>query len=101
MRMSRLLIRTLREPPADAEVAIERDQPKIVYQIQAKFRDEARPRYGLLRGREFLMKDAYSFDLDQDRMRASYQAMYDAYGRIFKRCGLVATPVEASSGAFG
>src|SRR5205085_1737058 len=65
------------------------------------FRDEARPRYGLLRGREFLMKDAYSFDLDQDRMRASYQAMYDAYGRIFKRCGLVATLVEAESGAFG
>src|SRR2546423_1590216 len=84
-----------------AEIASARDLPKTVYQIQAKFRDEARPRFGLLRGREFLMKDAYSIDVDQDGMRASYRAMYDAYGRIFERCGLNALPVEAESGAFG
>src|SRR4051812_33044793 len=84
-----------------AEVVSERDLPRTVYQIQAKFRDEARPRFGLLRGREFLMKDAYSFDLDHDGMQASYRAMYDAYARIFERCRVAASPVEASSGAFG
>ena len=78
-----------------------RDLPVNVYQIQTKFRDEARPRFGLLRGREFVMKDAYSFDVSPDAMRASYQAMYDAYCRIFSRLGLSYTAVEAQSGAIG
>ena len=84
-----------------AEVDSYRDLPLNVYQIQFKYRDEARPRFGLLRTREFIMKDAYSFDASQDGMRASYQAMYDAYCRIFDRMGLTYTPVEADSGAIG
>ena len=84
-----------------AEVDSYRDLPLNVYQVQTKFRDEARPRFGLLRGREFVMKDAYSFDADQDAMRVAYKTMYDAYCRIFDRCGLEYTPVEASSGAIG
>ena len=83
------------------EVDSYRDLPRNVYQIQFKYRDEARPRFGLLRGREFIMKDAYSFDADQDGMRASYQLMYDAYCRIFERLGLSYTPVEADAGAIG
>ncbi|MDP9072030.1 MAG: proline--tRNA ligase [Actinomycetota bacterium] len=78
-----------------------RDLPLNVYQIQTKFRDEARPRFGLLRGREFIMKDAYSFDVSPDAMRASYRAMYDAYCRIFTRLGLSFAPVEAQAGAIG
>ncbi|HEX2040601.1 MAG TPA: proline--tRNA ligase [Acidimicrobiales bacterium] len=78
-----------------------RDLPLNVYQIQFKYRDEARPRFGLLRCREFIMKDAYSFDVSQDAMRASYQVMYDAYCRIFDRMGLTYTPVEADAGAIG
>ncbi|MHC4248515.1 MAG: proline--tRNA ligase [Planctomycetota bacterium] len=78
-----------------------RQMPVTFYQIQTKFRDEERPRAGVLRTREFLMKDAYSFDADQAGLDASYQAMYDAYVRIYERCGLVATPVEAESGAMG
>ena len=78
-----------------------RDLPLNVYQIQFKYRDEARPRFGLLRCREFIMKDAYSFDVSQDGMRASYQVMYDAYCRIFDRMGLGYTPVEADAGAIG
>jgi len=78
-----------------------RDLPFNLYQIQAKFRDEIRPRFGLMRGKEFIMKDAYSFDIDMEGMNVSYQAMYDAYTRIFRRCGLSARPVEADSGAIG
>ena len=83
------------------EVDSYRDLPRNVYQIQFKYRDEARPRFGLLRGREFIMKDAYSFDASQDGMRASYKTMYDAYCRIFDRLGLRYTPVEADAGAIG
>ncbi|HET7489010.1 MAG TPA: proline--tRNA ligase [Acidimicrobiales bacterium] len=84
-----------------AEVDSYRDLPLNVYQIQFKYRDEARPRFGLLRGREFIMKDAYSFDASQDGMRTSYKLMYDAYCRIFDRFGLSYTPVEADAGAIG
>jgi prolyl-tRNA synthetase len=78
-----------------------RDLPVNLYQINWKYRDELRPRFGLLRGREFLMKDAYSFDLDVDGLRASYKKMYDAYHRVFERCGLTFRPVEAQSGEMG
>src|SRR4029453_3648924 len=72
-----------------------RDYPVILYQVQAKFRDEARPRAGLLRGREFLMKDSYSFDLDEDGLRRSYEAHRSAYIRIFDRLGLEYSVVAA------
>ena len=75
--------------------------PVNLYQIQSKFRDEIRPRFGLLRGREFIMKDAYSFDVSMEAADDSYKAMYDAYVKIFKRCGLIAKPVEADTGAIG
>jgi prolyl-tRNA synthetase len=75
--------------------------PLTLYQIQSKFRDEIRPRFGLMRGREFIMKDAYSFDRDDAGQDISYRHMYDAYGAIFSRCGLRYTPVEAESGAIG
>ena len=78
-----------------------RQLPVIVYQIQTKFRDETRPRFGLMRSKEFIMKDAYSFDVSLDAADSSYQAMYDAYRRIFKRCGLAAHPVEADTGTIG
>lgn len=78
-----------------------RELPLNLYQIQGKFRDEMRPRAGLMRGREFIMKDAYSFDVDIEAAARSYQKMYDAYKRIFKRCGLDFRPVEADSGAIG
>jgi prolyl-tRNA synthetase len=78
-----------------------RDLPVNLYQINWKYRDEIRPRFGLLRGREFLMKDAYSFDLDNDGLRESYRQMYDAYHRVFERCGLTFRPVEAQSGEMG
>ena len=78
-----------------------RDLPLILYQIQTKFRDERRPRFGLMRGREFIMKDAYSFDVDEDALDESYQKMYDAYCRIFERCGLNFRAVEADTGAIG
>jgi prolyl-tRNA synthetase len=78
-----------------------RDLPVNLYQINWKYRDELRPRFGLLRSREFLMKDAYSFDLDVDGLRESYRLMYDAYHRIFHRCGLTFRPVEAQSGEMG
>ena len=78
-----------------------RQLPATVYQIQTKFRDEIRPRFGLMRCKEFVMKDAYSFDLDSDAADVSYQKMYEAYLRIFKRCGLDAHPVEADTGAIG
>ncbi len=75
--------------------------PLNLYQIQSKFRDEIRPRYGLMRGREFIMKDAYSFDVDDKACDESYWKMYNAYTRIFKRCGLKFRAVEADSGAIG
>ncbi len=78
-----------------------RQLPVILYQIQAKYRDEARPRFGLMRSREFIMKDAYSFDRDEAGLDESYKLMYDAYGRIFTRCGLSFRAVEADSGAIG
>jgi prolyl-tRNA synthetase len=78
-----------------------RQLPQVWYQIQTKFRDEARPKSGLLRVREFTMKDAYSFDVDFAGLDKSFQDQYDAYCRIFTRCGLKYTAVEASSGAMG
>ncbi|MBX7057448.1 MAG: proline--tRNA ligase [Leptospirales bacterium] len=78
-----------------------RDLPKNVYQIHTKFRDEIRPRFGVIRSREFVMKDAYSFDLDEAGLDRTYQAMRIAYRRIFARLGLDTTPVEADTGAMG
>jgi len=78
-----------------------RDLPVNLYQIQVKFRDEVKPRAGLMRGREFIMKDAYSFDVDDEAARQSYQAMYEAYTAIFKRCGLDFRAVEADTGNIG
>lgn len=78
-----------------------RQLPLSVYQIQNKYRDERRPRFGLMRGREFIMKDAYSFDRDEAGLDKSYQDMYDAYTNIFTRCGLNFRPVEADSGVIG
>lgn len=78
-----------------------RQLPVNLYQIQFKYRDEARPRFGLMRSREFIMKDAYSFDKDQEGLDQSYQDMYDAYARVFTRCGLTFRAVEADSGAIG
>ncbi|MGV3142260.1 proline--tRNA ligase [Staphylococcus simulans] len=75
--------------------------PLTLFQIQSKFRDEKRPRFGLLRGREFIMKDAYSFHADEASLDETYNDMYDAYGRIFKRVGINARPVVADSGAIG
>jgi prolyl-tRNA synthetase len=83
------------------EVRSYRQLPLNCYQIQTKFRDEIRPRFGLMRGREFIMKDAYSFDKDEDGARMSYQKMYDAYHRIFQRCGLQFRAVEADTGLIG
>ncbi|PSF39354.1 proline--tRNA ligase [Aphanothece hegewaldii CCALA 016] len=78
-----------------------RQLPVNLYQIQTKFRDEIRPRFGLMRGREFIMKDAYSFNLDEDCLKKTYQAMDQAYKNIFRRCGLAFRAVEADSGAIG
>ncbi|MEW5722426.1 MAG: proline--tRNA ligase [Thermodesulfobacteriota bacterium] len=86
---------------ARREVRSYRDLPFSLYQIQTKFRDEIRPRFGLMRGREFEMKDAYTFDADEAGADRSYWAMFDAYTRIFKRCGLKFTSVEADSGPIG
>lgn len=83
------------------EVRSYRQLPLNFYQIQTKFRDEIRPRFGLMRGREFIMKDAYSFDKDEPAARLSYQKMYDAYHRIFARCGLNFRAVEADTGLIG
>ncbi|KAA1180818.1 proline--tRNA ligase [Paenibacillus sp. B2(2019)] len=83
------------------EISSYRKLPVTVYQIQTKFRDERRPRSGLLRGREFLMKDAYSFDISSEGLDKSYHQMFDAYHRIFKRCGLKFRAVHADSGAIG
>lgn len=83
------------------EVRSYRDMPLILYQIQNKFRDEIRPRFGLMRGREFAMKDAYSFDVDEEAAAKSYEKMFDAYNRIFERCGLKFRAVEADTGTIG
>ncbi len=83
------------------DISSHRQLPVNLYQIQTKYRDEARPRFGLMRSREFIMKDAYSFDRDYEGLDASYKAMYDAYARIFTRCGLTFRPVEADTGAIG
>jgi prolyl-tRNA synthetase len=78
-----------------------RQLPLNLYQIQTKFRDEIRPRFGLMRGREFIMKDAYSFHVDEDSLKKTYHAMDQAYRRIMTRCGLKFRPVDADSGAIG
>ncbi len=78
-----------------------RDLPKNLYQIQTKFRDEIRPRFGLMRGREFIMKDGYSFDADEAGAEETYRRMYEAYMRIFSRCGLAFRAVEADTGTIG
>ncbi|MEF3254083.1 MAG: proline--tRNA ligase [Deferribacterales bacterium] len=78
-----------------------KDLPVTLYQIQTKFRDEVRPRFGLMRGREFIMKDAYSFDTNDEGAEKSYRAMYDAYCKIFEACGLKYKVVEADTGAIG
>ncbi len=78
-----------------------RQLPLNLYQIQTKFRDEIRPRFGLMRGREFIMKDAYSFDVDEAGMKRSYGKMHDAYHNILRRCGLAFRAVDADSGAIG
>ncbi|MBQ2698671.1 MAG: proline--tRNA ligase, partial [Firmicutes bacterium] len=78
-----------------------RSLPLRPYQIQNKYRDERRPRFGLMRSREFLMKDMYSFDVDEAGLDVSYKLAYDAYSNIFRRCGLNFRPVEADSGAIG
>lgn len=84
-----------------SDVRSYRQLPLLVYQIQNKYRDEIRPRFGLMRGREFIMKDLYSFDRDTNGLDISYKKMYDAYTRIFTRCGLTFRPVEADPGAIG
>lgn len=86
---------------AAGEINSYRQMPRNFYQIQVKFRDEIRPRFGLMRAREFIMKDAYSFDVSDEAAQGSYQKMYDAYARIFERCGLKAFPVEADTGVIG
>src|SRR5258706_3275576 len=83
------------------EISSYRQFPKNFYQIQVKFRDEIRPRFGLMRAKEFIMKDAYTFDVSDDASKVSYQKMYDAYTRIFARCGLKTFPVEADTGIIG
>ena len=88
-------------PLVASEFSSYRDLPVNLYQIEWKYRDEFRPRYGLLRGREFLMKDAYSFDRDEDGMKASYEVMFEAYRRVFDRCGLDYRIVEADPGQIG
>ncbi|MEO8487105.1 MAG: proline--tRNA ligase [Betaproteobacteria bacterium] len=95
---------THEEPVTDVirkDVRSYRQLPLNLYQIQVKFRDEIRPRFGVMRGREFLMKDAYSFDVDRDALMRSYRAMFDAYTRIFTRLGLRFRAVEADTGAIG
>ncbi len=83
------------------EISSYRQLPITLYQIQMKFRDEVRPRFGVLRSKEFLMKDAYSFEVDEEGLNKSYKIMYDTYCRIFDRCGLNYIPVEADTGAMG
>ena len=86
---------------AAGEINSYRQLPRNFYQISVKFRDEIRPRFGLMRAREFIMKDAYSFDVSDEASQVTYQKMYDAYTRIFERCGLKTFPVEADTGVIG
>src|ERR1044071_8554179 len=86
---------------AAGEINSYRQMPVNFYQVSIKFRDEIRPRFGLMRAKEFIMKDAYSFDATDDGAMASYRRMYDAYKRIFDRCGLKNFPVEADTGVIG
>src|ERR1700736_196768 len=86
---------------ARREIKSYRQLPLNFYQIQTKFRDEIRPRFGVMRGREFIMKDAYSFHIDESSLQQGYRAMYDAYTRIFTRTGLRFRAVRADSGAIG
>ncbi len=86
---------------ARREVTSYKDLPLILYQIQTKFRDEIRPRFGIMRAREFIMKDAYSFDRDDASAEKSYEIMFNTYERIFNRCGLDFKPVEADTGSIG
>jgi len=86
---------------AAAEIQSYRQLPRNFYQISVKFRDEIRPRFGLMRAREFIMKDAYSFDVSNEAAQQSYQRMYEAYTRVFARCGLRTFPVEADTGVIG
>jgi prolyl-tRNA synthetase len=86
---------------AAGEINSYRQLPKNFYQISIKFRDEIRPRFGLMRAKEFIMKDAYSFDTADEGATASYKKMFDAYTRIFQRCGLKTFPVEADTGIMG
>src|SRR6266516_1116998 len=88
-------------PRVAGEFSSYRDLPVNLYQIEWKYRDEFRPRFGLLRVREFLMKDAYSFDRNEDGMRASYDVMMESYRRIFDRCGIRYAVVEADPGQIG
>ena len=83
------------------EVSSYKELPLNLYQIQNKYRDERRPRFGLMRSREFLMKDGYSFDKDIEGLNNSYEEMYAAYARVFTRCGLSYRAVDADSGAIG
>jgi prolyl-tRNA synthetase len=83
------------------EIKSYKQLPLNLYQIQTKYRDERRPRFGVMRSREFIMKDAYSFDKDEKGLDVSYKKMYEAYNRIFERCGLKCSCVEADSGAMG
>jgi len=83
------------------EISSYRQLPKNFYQVQTKFRDEIRPRFGLMRAKEFVMKDAYSFDVSDEAAQISYQKMYEAYVRIFQRCGLKTVAVEADTGVIG
>ena len=84
-----------------SEIKSHKQLPVTLYQIQTKFRDEPRPRFGIIRSKEFIMKDAYSFDVDAKGLDASYQKMFDAYKRIFRRCGVKALPCEADTGIMG
>ena len=86
---------------AAGEINSYRQMPVNFYQVSVKFRDEIRPRFGLMRAKEFIMKDAYSFDVNEEAAMASYRKMYDAYKRIFDRCGLKNFPVEADTGVIG
>ena len=86
---------------ARKEIRSYRQMPLNLYQIQTKFRDEIRPRFGVMRAREFIMKDAYSFDIDEKAADESYQKMVEAYSRIFTRCGLRFKAVEAETGLIG
>ena len=83
------------------EIQSYKQLPVNFYQIQTKFRDEIRPRFGIMRGREFLMKDAYSFDADDAGADKSYEIMRETYNRIFRRCGLQFRAVEADTGTIG